>query len=247
MRYFIPAIVATLTVFAAQAADVVDQRYIDQMTRGGNVSIKQAAQSIYNTGENDTEVLDVAAEVLLQRSATAGKNDIDTLAWVARALGNSGNARYYSALQEVANGDAHRKLRKYAKNAMKAVGQSDVDQYQKGMVDLVALRTASQQAAADSELSPGKVSPEGSGKSGIDIIREGMSMEEVYALVGEPTATASHQTGKAWVPFNFGAKDLARTDMLYKGQGRVVLSHDGYSSTSHVVEVIIDPDESGFP
>ena len=88
---------------------------------------------------------------------------------------------------------------------------------------------------------------QGGGNENLDIIREGMSMEEVYALIGQPTATTTYQTGKAWIPFNFGAKDLARTVLLYKGQGRVVCSHDGYSSTSRVLEVIIDPQESGYP
>ena len=110
----------------------------------------------------------------------------------------------------------------------------------------MALRTASQQAEAGSEPSPGSVL-ERSGESGLDIILPGMSLQEVYALVGEPTGTTSYQTGKAWIPFNFGAKDLARTVILYKGQGRVVLSHDGYSSTSNVLEVILDPAESGYP
>jgi hypothetical protein len=72
-------------------------------------------------------------------------------------------------------------------------------------------------------------------------------MQEVYDLIGHPTATTTHQTGKAWNPFNYGAKDLARTVLLYKGQGRIECSHDGYSSASRVVEIIINPDETGYP
>lgn len=240
-RYLLVLLVAVFSVgVQAGDIDVVDQRYIDQLTRGGNTSIKQAAQSIYNTGERDTEVLDVAAEVLLQRYSKAGKSDIDTLAWVCRALGNSGNGRYYSALQEVADSDAHKKLRKYARNAAKEVGNSGT-QYKKGSVNLKSLKNSSPAAAAKPK--PAKAS----GGAGLDVIVVGMSMQEVYDLVGQPTATTTHQTGKAWIPFNYGAKDLARTILLYKGQGRVICSHDGYSSTSKVLEVVIDPEESGYP
>lgn len=247
MKLWIIALVAGLGALNAHAGDVdvVDQRYIDQLTKGGNTSIKQAAQSIYNTGEKDTEVLDVAAEVLLQRYPSSGKSDIDTLAWVCRALGNSGNSRYASTLQEVVDSDAHKKLRKYCSKAQKEVGSASGDQYKKGSVNIAALRGSS--SSASSKPAPAKAAPSSSGKSGLDVIVVGMSMQEVYDLVGQPTATSTHQTGKAWIPFNYGGKDLARTHLLYKGQGRVVCSHDAYSSSSRVLEVILDPEETGYP
>lgn len=245
MKQLIMLLVMSVFITTAQAADVVGQRYINQLTRGGSVSIKQAAQSIYNTGERDTEVLDVAAEVLLQRYPMAGSSDIDSLAWVCRALGNSRNSRYYSTLKEVVESDAHRKLRKYAKKALKEVKRSDAEQYRKGSVDYAKLRKNGAKASAKKAAAKPKAS--GSGKNSIDIVREGMSMQEVYDLIGQPTATTAHQTGKAWIPFNFAAKDIARTILLYKGQGRVVCSHDGYSSTSRVLEVIVDPGETGYP
>lgn len=233
------------------AANVVNQRYIDQMTRGGNISIKQAAQSIYNTGAKDTEVLDVAAEVLLQRYPTAGNADIDTLAWLTRALGSSRNSRYHTALLEVVDSNAHAKLRKYAKKALKEVGGLSGDQYVKGTVDLVALRNAEpgggSDSAAQASAAAEAAATASSGKAGLDVLVPGMLMQEVYDLVGHPTNTTTYQTGKAWIPFNYGAKDVARTLLLYKGKGRVVCSHDGYSANSKVLEVIIDPKENGYP
>lgn len=246
MKRILASVLLGLCVTAAQAGsiDVVDQRYIDQLTRGGNVSIKQAAQSIYNTGERDSEVLDVAAEVLLQRYRTAGKSDVDTLAWVCRALGNSESGRYAPVLKEVMDSEAHRKLRKYAKKAYKQVSDKAGKAYVKGSVDIAALRKGGVSKAAKAKP---KVAKSSGQNNGLDVIVVGMSMQEVYDLVGQPSATSTHQTGKAWIPFNFGAKDLARTNLLYKGKGRVICSHDGYSSTSRVLEVILDPQETGYP
>lgn len=246
MKRILLTVFLGLCVSTAFAADVVGQRYINQLTRGGLVSIKQAAQSIYNTGESSTEVLDVASEVLLQRYSKAGKRDIDTLAWVCRAIGSSGNGRYHNVLKEVVDSDAHRKLRKYAKKALKQVGDAEGKQYVKGSVDLKKMRKTGAKASAKKK-PVAATKPSRSGKQNLDIIREGMSMQEVYDLVGQPTATTTHQTGKAWIPFNYGAKDLARTILLYKGQGRIICSHDGYSSTSRVIEVLIDPEETGYP
>src|SRR5690606_40371966 len=59
----------------AMALDAVGQRYVDQLVQGGPVSIRQAAQSMYHSGVRDTEVLDVAAEVLLQNYRNAASNN----------------------------------------------------------------------------------------------------------------------------------------------------------------------------
>ncbi len=240
MKNIILSIMLGLVFSVAQAADVVGQRYIDQMTKGGNTSIKQAAQSIYNTGEKNTEVLDVAAEILIQRYLTEVKTDLDTLAWVAKAIGNSGNARYYSILKEIVDSEAHSKIRKYASIALDNVGEASGKQYTKGSINLAKLRNASTKKK--------KSASKKSGNQNLSIIRKGMLMAEVYDLVGQPTATTQHQTGKAWIPFNFGAKDVVRSVALYKGQGRVVFSHNGHNMASgKVLEVLIDPEESGYP
>lgn len=246
VKAFFPLVLLLITAIA-QAVDPIGQRYIDQLVHGGLYSIKGAAQSIYNSGEKNPEVLDVAAEVLLERYPNAATADIDTLAWVCKALGASGNGRYYGVLDQVANGNVHRKLAKYAKQARDSLGSASGDQYVKGTVSLAALKSA-EPATGPATAPPQSTPTDGAGgKVSLDMIRVGMSQQEVYSLLGTPTATTSHQTGKAWVPFNFAAKDLARTIALYKGQGRIIFSHDGYSSTARVAEVIVDPQENGFP
>jgi hypothetical protein len=161
---------------------------------------------------------------------------------VSKAIGNSGNPRYHAALSTVANSDAHKKLRKHAGNALKQVGDASGAQYQKGAVSLAALRDTP--AAAK----PATAKPAGNGSGSLDLVQVGMSMPEVYDLVGQPTATTSHQTGKAWIPFNYKGGDLMRTIALYKGKGRVIFSHENrYNTTMRVIEVIVDPNETGYP
>ena len=234
----------------AFAIDPAGQRYIEQMTQGGMTSVKQAAQSMYNTGETNTQVLDVAAEVLLQNYSHA--SDPDALAWVAKALGKSHNGRYYSVLKEVVDSQANKKLRKHTASALKEIGSASGDQYVKGSVNL---QTASQSKAPASGPSAkhktansAAAAPAKAYANGLDVLRNGMSMQEAFDLVGPPTSTTSRATGKAWIPFNYKGSDLVRSYALYKGKGRIVFSSASrYDSTMRVIEVQIDSNERGYP
>jgi hypothetical protein len=244
---FLTTLLLSGTVFAI---DPAGQRYIDQMTQGGMTSIKQAAQSMYNTGETNTQVLDVAAEVLLQNYSSA--SDPDALAWVAKALGKSHNGRYYSALKEVADSRADKKLRKHTATALKEIRAASGDQYAKGGVDLHALRDkkapASTSSAKNNTAAAPAKAPAKTSANGLDVIRNGMSMQEAFDLVGAPTSTSARATGKAWIPFNYKGSDLVRSYALYKGKGRIVFSSASrYDSTMRVIEVQVDPEERGYP
>jgi|TARA_Y100000294_G_C8536375_1_gene329240 hypothetical protein len=244
MKSFFLTILLFLIVTTAYAVDVVGQRYIDQMTQGGAISIKRAAQNIYHSGETNTEVLDVAAETLISKHMTAGNREADAYAWVAKALGASGNGRYSSVLKEVLSSTNNRSVRKYAKIALGQLGNSDVKQYKKGMVDLAAIRSGKKQSSKTKPVAKKRTN---SGKASFDVVREGMSSQEVYDLIGTPTNTVTHQTGKAWNPFHVSGRDLVRTVALYKGQGQIIFTHNSYSGVSRVLEIIIDPNESGYP
>lgn len=247
MKHLWIVLMLGLLISPANASEVVNQRYIDQLTKGGMTSVKQAAQSIYKTNLRDTEVLDVAAEVLLQRYPSASGRDIDPLAWVCRALGHSRNPRYYSTLNEVNNSNSSSKLRKYARKALNELGGGGGEQYTKGTVDLATVRSSGKKSGVTKK-AVAPVTTSQSGKQKLDIVREGMSREEVHSLIGYPTGTTSHQTGKAWNPFNFKGGDVVRTIDLYKGKGRVVFSNtSAYTSGMSVLEVIINPNESGYP
>lgn len=241
-------LVTMLWVGPVLAMDPAGQRYIEQLTQGGMASVKQAAQSMYNTKETNTRVLDVAAEVLLQNYSNA--SDPDALAWVAKALGKSRNGRYHGVLKEVANSKADKKLRKHTATALKEVGDASGDQYVKGSVNLKTV-SKSKAAAPDKNnraAASAKTSEAKSSTNGLDVIRKGMSMQEAFDLVGQPTTSSSRPTGKAFIPFNFKGGDSVRSYAHYKGKGRIVFSSDShYSSTMRVLEVTVDPSESGYP
>jgi hypothetical protein len=54
-------------------------------------------------------------------------------------------------------------------------------------------------------------------------LKIGMSIDEVFRLIGMPTGQSSYPTGKSHIPFYHGA-DRWRQEAIYKGQGRLVFS-----------------------
>ena len=248
------AVTLALTSVLAQAAFAEElspaSRYlIQQIEQGGPVSIRQAAQTIERSGERDTRVLDALAEAMLQNYQIVNNTNTDAMAWACKGLASSGNKRYYTAVKQVADFD-NRKLRKHCERAAENLGGAEGEQYAQGMVSLNTT-TGAQAAASKPAPTAAQSKPAAGGEAKfapITEVKAGMSMEQAYAVAGHPTSTTTYETGKRWVPFNFKGGDIARTAALYKGQGRIVFSNNSaYSSGMSVLEVIVDPNEKGYP
>lgn len=246
---------------SATALDATDKRYIDRLAKGGPDTLREVAESLYQSGSTNTEVLDVAAEVLLQRyqRASLDRGSADAMAWLCRALGGSGNNRYKAAVEEVAHKAENRRLRGHCGDASKALPKDATNSYVAGTVNLQNLRDGQPVAASDARAQKRKSSPTKSARSAqkagapaatvdFSLIREGMSAQEVTDILGQPTATTRHMTGKQFVPFNFGARDLQRMIYLYKGVGRIELSlKSAYQGVYRVIAITPDSAESGYP
>ncbi len=235
------SLVIALTAGYAQALSPAGENQIKALTLGGPTSIKNTAESIFRVGNAEVEVSDTLAEIVLQNYTSSDGQYIDAVAWSAKALGKTGNARYRSVLSEVLEKSGNKKLNKHVGGALKMLPESSADQYVKGTVNLQAKRD---EAAASI---PAPTTASGT-LNKITAALPGMSMEEVYALCGTPTATTSHITGKQFRPFNFKGGDDVRTYALYKGQGKIVFNQESrYTTTWKVLEVVIDPNETGYP
>jgi len=144
----------------------------------------------------------------------------------------------------------HSKVRKYAKQSLNKMPAGKVKKpYKKGSVNLKAMQkklAKGQSPVPASKKSKGK-QKSGKKKYSLSAIKKGMSPDEVISIVGEPTSTTGHITGKSFNPFYYGS-DHARLIHLYKGQGRVLYRQSSrYSRRAwRVLEVQIDPGEPGY-
>ena len=75
----------------------------------------------------------------------------------------------------------------------------------------------------------------------------GMGIKQVTDMVGQPTDQGSYVTGKAWIPFYFGS-DTYRTELVYKGQGRLIFAGGsmGNYSSGNLIWIVHNAQESGY-
>lgn len=78
-------------------------------------------------------------------------------------------------------------------------------------------------------------------------VKIGMGMKQVVDLVGQPTDQGAYMTGKAWIPFYFGA-DRHRYEMTFKGQGRLIFAGGslGDYTGGNLIWIIHSANESGY-
>lgn len=89
-------------------------KYI-RMLEAGEREQKDAAKLLVKAKYRDTTVLDVAERVLLRSYQTA---DDDTMSWLCKALGASGQGKYKATLSKVATSATSRKLKGYAEKSL---------------------------------------------------------------------------------------------------------------------------------
>ena len=65
---------------------------------------------------------------------------------------------------------------------------------------------------------------------------------DVRKALGEPDNANAYMTGKVWIPFYFGS-DLARTDWMYTGQGRIVFSRNRWTGALKIIKILHNPNE----
>ncbi len=75
----------------------------------------------------------------------------------------------------------------------------------------------------------------------------GMPMKQVTDLVGQPSDQGAYVTGKAFIPFFFGA-DKHRQELVYKNQGRLIFAGGsmGDFSSAHLVWIIHNANEPAY-
>ncbi len=249
----------------------VDKGYVEQIIKGGFSTLRQVSENMVNTSYSNTEVLDVLAEVTLEKYPLTGADfsTVDSVAWMCRALGASQNNRYRPVLEKISDDKSvHRKLRAHCTKAAKQLPKGSANSYLAGTVNLELLRNPppppppappakgkknakNAKPAAAAAAAPVAAAPAAApAAQTVDLtkIQVGMSQQQVNDLLGPPTAQTQRMTGKQWQPFNYGAKDLQRMVYLYKGVGRVEFSlKSAYEGVFRVIAVTPDANETGYP
>ena len=77
-------------------------------------------------------------------------------------------------------------------------------------------------------------------------VQIGMPYKQVTDIIGMPTDTSTHITGKAFIPFYFGG-DTSLFEAFYKGEGQLSFAASSIGDSARkLVRVIVDPTEQGY-
>ena len=121
----------------------LDKGYVEQLIKGNWGTLRQVSENMYNSSYSNTEVLDVLAEVTLEKYPQTGADfsTVDSVAWMCRALGASNNNRYRPLLEKISDDKSvHRKLRAHCEKAAKQLPKGSTNSYVAGTVNLELLR-----------------------------------------------------------------------------------------------------------
>lgn len=92
----------------------------------------------------------------------------------------------------------------------------------------------------------GEITGKPGAKSRFTKLQIGMPMQQVVNLIGQPSDQGAYVTGKAWIPFYFGA-DRHRYEMVYKNQGRLIFAGGsiGNFTGGNLIWIIHNATEAG--
>jgi hypothetical protein len=76
-------------------------------------------------------------------------------------------------------------------------------------------------------------------------VQKDMSPEQVRTIMGPPDGEKSYVTGKAFIPYYYGADAGTNTEWSYKGVGRVIFGVNKYTRNTRVIRIDYDPSETG--
>lgn len=98
-------------------------KYLRMLETNNTREQKSAAQLMVKSNLRDIVVLDAVEKILLNGYKTSGtdqdRNDtVDTMSWLCKALGASGNSKYRATLTKVASDAPNRKLKGYAEKSL---------------------------------------------------------------------------------------------------------------------------------
>lgn len=98
-------------------------KYLRMLETNNTREQKSAAQLMVKSNLRDIVVLDAVEKIILNGYKTSGtdqdRNDtVDTLSWLCKALGASGNSKYRATLTKVASDAPNRKLKGYAEKSL---------------------------------------------------------------------------------------------------------------------------------
>ncbi|WP_220752294.1 MULTISPECIES: hypothetical protein [Shewanella] len=212
-----------LLPFATQADfDTKDTIYVDLLTSKNLQEVKLGAKALHHSLPENIQLWDLAAFTLWSMNQNGDKEHDefdDTISWLAKAIGESQNARYRTLLTEQNSNEASRKVKKYFKSAIKALNKDDVPQFQPQEFELASIKVL-----------PNTVTPT---LANFEMIAQGATLDTVITTLGKPDGVGQYLRSYRR-PF-IGRQTFHNLRLSYINLGSMELK---YEKTEWVVDLI---------
>lgn len=204
----------------SHAYNELEQVYANLLISQSSAEVKAAANYLYNVPKRSPEILDLTAAILYQEQKNSNIND-DTLAWLAKVLGDSKNYRYSALLSSSSQNSKRPKLKKHAKQALKALNKSDVALFDPKDVNI---------SAVELELKKSAIAVN---KEGFRSLYVGDKGSRVIQQAGNPDRIIIDYVSKhqPWV----GRVSHPHIALIYTNLGKIRLDHPGDKGTEVVI------------
>jgi hypothetical protein len=214
-------VVSATMASAAPAGAAGGRDYAETMllTSESDHNVRMAAKVLHVDGKQRAASLELLAEVVWEACAGKCQMEPDALAWAAKAIGASGQARYAALLDyclgKVSDGKSVRYLTE-ARSALPAGGGGSLTG---GRVNLAQVRD---QAVRTSRPRSAQVVGQ------FDALRKGQTIDEVYAALGRPDEVQAEtitgrKMGHGPVQIRDSRDAIA---FVYRGAGTIRFAHD---------------------
>lgn len=156
----------------------LDLAHATLLTRATTPEVTLAGKSLHHFGSADSRIFDIAAEVLWRAcsGSRAPLVDADAQAWLAKALGKSGNGRYRVLLSSCAAVVKDDETKEHIEKNIALLPASSAEPFKQGTVDLEALSVELRAATRRPPRSDGEFFR----------LQAGDTLQSVYRRLGAP-------------------------------------------------------------
>ncbi len=202
-----------------QAAGGRDYAETMLLTSESDYDIRMAAKVLHRDGAKRPASLELLAEGVWATCAGRREMEPDALAWAAKAIGASGQARYAALLDYCLDKVSDAKSVRYLTEARSALPAGSGASFAGGRVNLAQVR---EQAVRASRPRSAQAT------SQFDALRKGETIEEVYAALGRPDEVQAEtitgrKMGHAYVQIRDSRDAIA---FVYRGAGTIRFAFD---------------------
>ena len=203
---------------SVDAETMNDSRYLSliMLDSPNSKGTRLGARRVDTSADYDVAVLDFVADKL-HRHYRSNSYEPDTIAWLAKILGNSGNARYRTVLQEVLKDAPDEKITRYTEVALKKLVADGEEQYQPSNENMSAVR---QMLAEKRKTNPDKQKQQ----VAFNALSNETLLRDVFKALGYPEAASSDMVVRD-LP-RAGKRKMQQMLLKYQGIGLVRLTKD---------------------